>query len=86
MEESLSDKCAMLAPPPQTLIVLLMEIVAPIVGGIAVALALMSWTPMPTWMCLLIALPTGTVLGWATMIGVFVVFDSLSDSARVREL
>ncbi len=67
---------------PKTLIELLMEVVAPIVGGIAVALVLRTLTPLPTWACVLIALPIGTVLGWVTMIAAFVMVGSLFDSKR----
>ncbi len=67
---------------PKTLIELLMEVVAPIVGGIAVALFLRTWTPIPTWACVLVGLPIGTVLGWVTMIAVFVMVAFLFDTKQ----
>ena len=69
---------------PKTLIEVLMEVVAPIVGGIAVSITLRTWTPMPTWACVLIALPVGTVLGWLAMIGVIVVIGVAVDTMTNR--
>ena len=61
----------------KTVIELLMEIVAPIAGGITVAMTLKSWTTMPTWACILIALPVGTILGWVTILGVLFTLGSV---------
>lgn len=69
---------------PKTLIEMLMEVVAPIVGSIAVAITLRTWTPMPTWACVLIGLPVGTVLGWLGMIGLIVVVGSVVQTITNR--
>ena len=69
---------------PKTLIEMLMEVVAPIVGGIAVAVALRTLTPMPKWACIIIALPAGTVLGWLAMIGLIVVVGSVINTIKTR--
>lgn len=69
---------------PKTLIEMLMEVVAPIVGGIAVAVTLRTWTPLPTWACVIIALPVGTVLGWLVMICLIVVVGSAIDTITKR--
>ena len=66
----------------KTVIELLMEIVAPITGGIAVAMVLKSLTTMPTWACVLIALPVGTILGWATILGVLFALGSIVQAGQ----
>ena len=70
---------------PKTLIELLMEVVAPIAGGITVGIVLRAWTPMPTWACVLIALPIGTVLGWLGMIGMIVFVGSVAQAITKRQ-
>ena len=69
---------------PKTLIELLMEVVAPIAGGITVAFVLQIYTPMPTWACVLIALPIGTVLGWLGMIVLIVCVGSVVQAITNR--
>ena len=69
---------------PKTLIEMLMEVVAPIVVGIMVAIMLRTWALMPTWVCVLIALPVGTVLGWVAMIGLIVAISSVVDTITNR--
>lgn len=69
---------------PKTLIELLMEVVAPIAGGITVAIVLQTYTPMATWACFLIALPIGTVLSWLGMIGLIVCVGSVVQAITNR--
>ena len=66
----------------RTVVELLMEVVAPVVGGIAVAIALKAWFSLPTWVCLLIALPVGTILGWALLLGLLVTVGALGNVLR----
>ena len=69
---------------PKTLIELLMEVVAPIAGGITVGIVLLTWTPLPIWACVLIALPIGTVIGWLGMIGMIVCVGSVVQAITNR--
>jgi|LakMenEpi03Aug12_release.lakeMendotaPanAssembly.Ray.scaffolds.fasta_scaffold906008_1 hypothetical protein len=66
----------------KTVIELLMEIVAPITGGITVAMVLKSLTTLPTWGCVLIALPVGTILGWATILGVLFALGAIVQAGQ----
>jgi hypothetical protein len=69
----------------ETLIDLLMGFVAPVFGGIAVGLVLIKLTPLPFWACLLIALPVGTIVGWAVMFGIFGLLGRIFDSGRKKD-
>ena len=56
----------------ETLIELLMGVVAPIVGGIGTMVLLQELTPLPRWLCFLIGLPVGTILGWIAMMTIII--------------
>ena len=60
------------------LVELLMEVAAPVAGGITLAVLLRSYTTFPKWVCLLIALPVGTVLGWIAMIAILMLVTSFT--------
>lgn len=52
----------------ETLIDFLMTM-SGVVGAIAVGVFLKRMTPLPFWACILIALPTGMIAGWAVFFG-----------------
>lgn len=49
-----------------------MGVVAPIVGGIATIAMLQKLTSFPSWLCFLVGLHVGTILGWIAMLTVII--------------
>ncbi len=68
-----------------TLIELLMEYVAPIVGSLAFAWLLMTWTALPRWACIIIAIPLGTVTMWALIIGLIFLAGRLARTDQTKD-
>ena len=66
----------------ETLVEFLMGAVAPIIGGIATIGILQKLTSFPSWLCFLIGLPVGTILGWITMFALIISVGFVLKSLR----
>jgi hypothetical protein len=64
----------------ETFVEFLMGVVAPIVGGIATIVMLQKFTSFPSWLCFLVGLPVGTILGWIAMLTVIIAVGFVSKS------
>lgn len=56
-----------------TSVEVVMEFVAPVIGGVLAILVLRHTTSMPMWACCLIGVPVGTIVAWAVIIGAVVI-------------
>jgi hypothetical protein len=68
-----------------TTVEILMEFVAPFLGSLVVALVLRAYTSLPTWGCVLIALPLGTLLAWLVILTVLFATDSILNYSRAKQ-
>lgn len=78
LDMALRDLRMMTGSQDKTLIEWLFEVVAPIVGGVIVGVALHKSTTLPFWACILIAMPIGTILAWAALFGMFYMLELIA--------
>ena len=69
-----------------TLIEVLMEYAAPIVGSLSFAWLLMTWTSLPRWACIVIAIPLGTVTMWGLIIGLLFTAGQLTLTEQPKDI
>ncbi len=69
----------------KTVVELLMEVVAPLLGCIIVVTVLRVFTPLSKMACVTIGLPAGTVLGWGFAFLVFMVVSAVAPSNRPED-
>lgn len=65
------------SPQGKPLFQALMEYVAPPLGALVVASLLKHLTTLPNWAVVLIAIPVGTVIGWAVMLSAILAIVSI---------